>query len=365
MAIDSGKIEFIQLDCLRFDNQNPRLPRSLEKDERSVLQWMLQRESVTDLMSSIGAKGFFPGEPLLVIPNKDKTYTVIEGNRRYTASLLLSHPDLAPIQKNSVTTISRESTHHPEKLPCLTFENRDAILDYLGYRHITGVEAWDALAKARYLRQLSNRIDIKDFKKKCKSLAAQIGSTPQYVKQLLLGIELFDYIENANFFNIKGLDDQTFEFGTFYTAIGRTNIASYIGIDLEHINPTHNLQKDNLSELVHWIFEKNAENQTRIGESRNLSKLDKILDPKYKAALQSFKEGSSLSAAINLTDDADSIVLRQLGSASQSVDLAWTRLPYVKDYSKIDKQIILNINSTLKNIHALLLTKTDDKSLDL
>lgn len=356
---DSSQIKFLAIDKLEYDLNNPRLPKSLGKDKKDILDWMISKENITDLMSSIAEKGFFPGEPILVIPGESNQYTVIEGNRRYTATLLLSHPELAPQKKGTITDIVTNANHIPNELPALIFEKREDIIDYLGYRHITGVEPWDALAKARYLRQLSKSISGSDFGEKCKSLARQIGSKAPYVKQLLLGIELYETIETNDFFGIKGLDDRTFEFGTFYTGIVRPNISKYLGLDFEAERPAQNIDITNLNEFTTWLFKENDEGKTRLGESRNLTKLDKILDPQYPQALEAFKEGTSLEFASELTDEPDQIVKENLKKCEEIVMLTWKYFPQVKDYSSLKKEDLRKISQYIKQMHEMLISKQE------
>lgn len=364
--INSNNIELMSLDSLVYDLENPRLPNSLGRDITDVLDWMLSKENVTDLMLSIGEKGFFPGEPILVIPHTSipNKYVVIEGNRRYTAVFLLSHPELAPLKKMTVLDIARNAPHIPKEIPTLVFNERSDIIDYLGYRHITGVEPWDALAKARYLRQLSSSVPDSDFREKCKSLARQIGSKAPYVKQLLLGIELYDLIESYNFFGIKGLDDRSFDFGTFYTGIVKPNIAEYLRLDLDNESPTKEVSSEALEDITNWMFKKNEEGQTRLGESRNLGKLDKILDPKYPKALEAFRDGHSLSIAAELTDETDKIILDSIRRSEENILLAWKYLPLMKDYSLLKKDDLKKISSYIKQIYETLEKKQAENQED-
>lgn len=46
------------------------------------------------------------------------------------------------------------SKNAPSVAPCIIYDNEADIIDYLGYRHITGVKDWGALEKARYLDRL-------------------------------------------------------------------------------------------------------------------------------------------------------------------------------------------------------------------
>ena len=91
------QIEFIDVDNLHFDPANPRLPSSVVdgKDDQAVITWMLKDASIIELMGSIGMKGFFPAEPLLVTrdPKRTKHFIVVEGNRRLAAVKLLRDPE--------------------------------------------------------------------------------------------------------------------------------------------------------------------------------------------------------------------------------------------------------------------------------
>jgi len=117
MAEDKS-IQQIPLDQLTFDIENPRIPKSLNgEDEVSVLEWMINKENVIDLMYSIGEKGFFPGEPLLVIFDETRgKFISIEGNRRYTATYLLQYPDKAPVRKATINEISVNAKHRPNEI---------------------------------------------------------------------------------------------------------------------------------------------------------------------------------------------------------------------------------------------------------
>lgn len=362
---NNDRIIQIPIDELVYDIENPRIPRSIkQEDAESVLEWMINKENVIDLMYSIGEKGFFPGEPLLVIRREsDGKYVTVEGNRRYTATYLLQYPEEAPVRKSTVSEIVANANFRPESLPVVVFNTREEIVDYLGYRHITGVEPWDALSKARYLKMLYDRLDgDMTPADKYRALARQIGSRAPYVRQILLGGRLVEVIEEADYFNIRDLSDQTFEFGSFYTAIVKPNIATYIGLNVDEDDALKNLEMDHLCDLVTWMFEKNGENQTRIGESRNLSRLNKILDPQYSKALVAFKNGMSLSSAAELTDEADEIVSKKINESLEALKIAWSYFPSIKDYDVIDQEQLKDINKTAAAFYKALVSKLTSES---
>jgi len=344
------KIQMIPVDELVFDPENPRLPQTIRKNKDSkdyetmVVDWMLQFENIIELMGSIGEKGFFVAEPLLVVDvlNTGK-FEVVEGNRRLTATKLLNNPELASKRKNSLKEVVAEAKVTPTELPVVVFQNRSEVLAYLGYKHITGVEAWDALAKAKYLKQLIATLPDDTLDNKCRTLAKLIGSRADYVKLLLIGVDVYYEIEKADFYHIPGLSEESFEFGVFYTAINRANICKYVGLDFDDENPLKNISQDHLEDLTKWVFEENSEGYTKVGESRNLQKLDRVLDDHFPKALVAFKEGRTLDEAARLTDHPDIIFEKGLNDSLIYLEQARNTMHMVDKPTQTQSDILKQI----------------------
>ncbi len=151
-------INFVSVDELYLDPDNPRLPTTVDRSNDSMLDYIARHFSIEELMQAIGVNGYFPGEPLLVVPRERGGFTVVEGNRRLTAVKLLNTPEL--VAKRSIKCIADDAEGVPKSLPVVQFNEREDILTYLGHRHITGVKAWKSLAKARYLRELFDSLKI-------------------------------------------------------------------------------------------------------------------------------------------------------------------------------------------------------------
>lgn len=185
----------------------------------------------------------------------------------------------------------------------MLFDEEGEIRKYLGYRHVTGIKAWKALEKARYIQSLLPSLDSSySFDKKCAELAKQIGSRRDYVKRQLVGISIYDRIEEDSFFKIPDLDDTTFHFVNLTDSLNRPNIAKFFNVDFNKENPLEKLSYKNVKDWTHWLFEKNTENTTRLrGTSNNLSKLDKIVA--NKEALDAFRQGVPLKKALEYTED--------------------------------------------------------------
>ena len=295
------EIKFISIENLIFDPENPRLPSRVDAtEEEQVLKWMLEDATLIELMLSIGEHGYFPGEPLLGVEFQEDKYTVVEGNRRLAAAKFLQYPGLATIRKTNVEEASSTSAHKPQELPVVIFLHRNEILDYLGYRHITGIKEWPPLAKARYLLQLYERLTCDGDREKFRILARRIGSRSDYVARLLAGLKLFMKIAKEDYFGIQDIDEETIAFSLLTTAINYTNIARFLGLKSGQDPSLHGLKKANLEKLLRWVFEKQENKKTRIRESRNLKLLNSIVAS--DEALEVFEGGASIDAAAEIAE---------------------------------------------------------------
>lgn len=311
----------IEIDKLEFDKNNPRLPKKLYgASESDVIQWMILDASLLDLIASIASNGFFPGEPLLVVENNDK-YTVIEGNRRLASCKILINPSLASVKTKSVTNVleTTDSRNIPEKVPAFVFEKREDILAYLGYRHVTGVKSWGALPKAKYLFELfqliKENISLKD---KCKLLAKQIGSRGDYVLRLLTSYELFLEMEKNDFFGIKKLSEENIEFSNLVDSATRFgNISKFLNIDFDDEIPLKNLDLDRYAELTKWLFERDEDNKTKLGENRNIRLLNQVVA--NDKALTAFRADTNIKEAFLLTSVPDEIFTKSISSSLKNL----------------------------------------------
>ncbi len=346
MSNSPSSIDLVPMQVLRFDPQNPRLPTSIKgSDEQAVLLYLLKDASLTELMGSIGEQGYFAGEPLLICPNpqaKDE-YLVIEGNRRFASVKLLSNPELAPINKSSVQLVSTDSKFKPTELPCVIYPSRESILSHLSYRHITGVKAWNPLQKARYLSQLRQGVLEQPLDVQFRKLAKTIGTKSDYVARLLAGNAVYNRIEENNFFDIPRLNEDTFNFAVLTTAFTYTNIRTFIGLDSDDPT-TPDLKMPALRELTQWIFEKNDQNMTRLGESRNLKFLSKIVA--NEDALKAFQSGMPLVDAKDLTEAPTEIFQSALLQAKDKMILArgtlhLIALPTISDDEVLGEVILI------------------------
>jgi len=229
----------------------------------------------------------------------------VEGNRRLTAVKLLSHPEIATVKKVSVQEIAKNAKHRPPQIPCLVFEDKNEILKYLGFRHITGIKSWRLLEKARYLSEMKQR-DFAGipFIKSCSEIAKVIGSRGDYVKRLLIGYELYKVVEDEKFYQIDNLNDTRFFLNYFTDSLNRDNIREFLGVNLNNETPMEKLDKVHLNKITHWWFEKTNGQSRVLGDSDGLKHLDAVVG--HPEALKAFDETPiTIYEAYEITGDLD------------------------------------------------------------
>lgn len=328
-------IEFVDIERLLLDSENPRLPEDLTpRTQEKMIAYIASKGAIEDLMSSIGKNGFFVGEALVAYRNaadKPDQLRVIEGNRRLTAVKLLLKPSLYA-NRPSIRELAESAKHKSKllELPVVIFQTREEVLPYLGSRHIVGVRQWEPLAKARYMRQLFNSLHKKGQQPKegYRAVAEQIGSYKRtdYIKSNLDGLAVYEVMDKKDFYGIKDLSEETIDFGTLYTAVGYDQVAEYIGAAkfnpktklyerLEPISTPSILKADKVKRLTEWLYKENEDGERIVGESRKLPILAKILaSPEAREELES---GASLDIAYGYTTGVNDDLMEHLQAAKK------------------------------------------------
>ncbi|MDR1921318.1 MAG: ParB N-terminal domain-containing protein [Candidatus Adiutrix sp.] len=295
------------LDQLHLDPRNPRLTEEVRSGgEEAIIEWMLKDGNIIELMASISATGYSDAEPVLVAPNPDERvggYIVVEGNRRLTAVKLLNDPSKAHLRSKMVKLTADEAYHDPPKeLPVLIYKRRDDILDYLGYRHITGIKAWRAREKAEYLWQLYQRNTDAPHNQDAnvlKKVAKVVGSNANAAKKTIVTLQLVKQAEETAFWDSGSeIERDDVEFSVLGTALSYSEIKQFLGIQEDGAWGLSNLNAENVKSLFSWLFGKNK----KVSESRKIKTLAKIVAS--EEALRKLKEGQSLDIAAEYSSEA-------------------------------------------------------------
>lgn len=318
------QFKLIKIENLQLDLFNPRLPKSKQgKDENAVIEYLLLEAATTELMESIGENDFFVGEMLLVIPSEQKdNYVVVEGNRRLAAVKLLSNHSLATVKKQTTKEIADNAKYKPTELPCLVFNKREEIQQFLGFVHITGKKSWRMLEKARYLHDLRHSGSYKELSLSdaSKEIARIIGSRSPYVRKMLISYALYEIVEDEKFYQIDGLSDSTFFLNYFSDGLQKENIRKYLNINLDSETPLNKLDHEHLKEMTMWWFQKSEGVSRVLGDSEGMRLLNEVLG--NSVALEAFKRGSTIYYAYELTNDIDYQFEKKVKEAVQALEQA-------------------------------------------
>lgn len=338
----------IRIDNLKFDKDNPRLPQKLigNEKEADVIDYMLRNGNILELMKSIAETGYSDAEPLLVVQDgADDKYTVVEGNRRLTAIKLLNNPELAKVRKDSVREILSEAKVIPEDVPVIVYDKREDILDYLGYRHITGVKEWGPLEKARYLEQLYYIHNGEQNKGTIYSkLAKMIGSKANYVYKLHQALKLYDKANDEAYYGAKITEEQI-SFSLITTALGYNEIVEFLGLNDSQNDILENLNEKNYEKLFLWLFDKESQ---KVFDSRQISDLAQIVAK--PVALEKLENGSSIEEAVLYTEKPAKAFMDMLDNAKKSLKQASEAIAQLSEEPVGAKEILEENEKIIKMI---------------
>lgn len=327
------KSDVLPVSQLRFDKRNPRFPTDVANgSEDLLLERFVRDERLLEIIDSIGDQGYFPGEPLLVVPTGRGKYTVVEGNRRLAALKLLTGELEPPSGRISIENAVKEAKFRPDVVPCLIFDKENQILRYLGFRHITGIKAWGALQKARYMERLlaENYSDV-PLSDGLKLLARETGSKPGYLGQMLSALALYKEAESSNFFGLE-IDSSDIDFSILSTSLSYSTIVDYLGLEGRADINLEALHQDHLKDIFLWLFVKKSNQKSVVGESRNLKRLAAVVAS--SAATKHLKISGLLDEAFEYSKGPATALTESLVHAERRLKAAWDWLPRVSDLNQ-------------------------------
>lgn len=310
MEIDYSSIPVTDL---HFDPRNPRIPAGIDpSDDQAVLDWMLQDAGLVELMGSIAVKGFFPAEPLLVTPREAESgYWVLEGNRRLAAVTLILEPERAPRRRNAVNAMAEQAVRREalRSLPSAIFQRREDVLDYLGYRHITGIKQWEPAAKARYLEELYMKYKISAGEGVYRKIARIIGSRADYVSRLLGALRLYELVVDDP--EGLALQEEEVAFSLLTLSLNYSSVAAYLGLPSLNQEAFDKVDREKLRHLATWLYVEQPDlGRTQLGDSRNMKFLAASVG--HEEGLEALLRGEPVEEAARATIDVDALFLRAL-----------------------------------------------------
>lgn len=289
-----GETKMIAISDLLLDPQNPRLPEfkkgASQADLAITLDMGFDAYTVAELLA---LHGYFPSEPMIAIPGENGKWIVVEGNRRLTAVLGLTDPNIRGqfLDVMKWETLASTSKLLPTDLiPVVIAKNRLDVVPVIGTKHIAGILAWRPYPQARYI---ANLIDVENLTSG--QVSSMIGLPKTTVSDL--------YREQAIAAQAKaiGIDTGNVEssFSLLTVAMRNSKLREHVGAPISSqfqpgSNPIPDDKIEELREVLAFIFG-NHEMEPVVSDSRQITSLANVVA--NNDGLQALRDGKSLEEA--------------------------------------------------------------------
>jgi len=222
--------EDIDYTRLRFDPNNPRLPENLKgAPSNKLAEYYYEHSVITDLVKSMAESGFFPHEPMIVVPNEDGTFWVAEGNRRLTALCLIHGREETQDLPRPDVEFTRPQIDRLLNVPCVVSKDLEAIRKFIGFRHISGPLTWEPEAKARFLVEQVERAVAERREKPFLYVANSVGSNTQTVRGAYAAMKLLWTARDEMGEDVSQIQNN--RFGVWLRLMSSPDFRKFIGFD--------------------------------------------------------------------------------------------------------------------------------------
>jgi hypothetical protein len=273
---------FVNVDVLKFDKQNPRIPNEHFDNEDDVIKFLIEQFDVEELIQSILYSGWIDYEPLIV----DQTSNVVyEGNRRLAALRLIQDPDLRKRVRYDLPSF--EHAHTPPTAIRVRFvPNRTAARSFMAFKHINGPYKWDAYAKAKYAAEWLAEGESID------TLSRMLGDNFNTVRRLVAGYHVLEQAQHEKVFSLNDRTKKRFAFSHLYTAVSRPAVRDFLGMteddgDAISDKPVPGANLDNLERLMSWLYGQESKREPTViaSQNPNLNQLVRVIEHKDALAI--------------------------------------------------------------------------------
>ncbi len=320
----------VALSDLHFDNHNPRFgPDSGDqKNEGKILDRIVEKHGVGDLLSSLAVNGYSDAEPLIGLRLKDGRIVIKEGNRRLAACLIITGDNRAKNQQKRTDRYSSLWEEYGKQtidpVPVILFEEHESnlILPYLGVKHIVGAEEWSAWAKAAWANELINKHGVA-----LDQAMAMIGDEQRQLPRWLGSYYFIQQLIDEGRFNPKDSDKKggggsEFPFSLIYNALGYSNIKVWVGFNNES-DPRHNpIPPDKLdaaTDFVDFICGNTSKGVEPVAsDNRQFKLLNRVAGDKESLFL--LKQGESLEKVARRLEPVEDQLMEGLLTVQRSLE---------------------------------------------
>lgn len=323
-----------KVDNLLLDGKNPRIPeekQSLSQDELMI--FVAEEYNSIAIAHSIADHQYFSAEPLIAIPAKEKEYfIVVEGNRRLAALKLLLHPELRAKLSDRTEWDEISTKNIPQQVPVIIVKNRREVAPIIGYRHISGIQPWDAYSKARYIAaQIEGGLNFNQT-------AVEVGEKKSEVRANYRNYRIAEQVSDLGV-DVNELNDLRNNFGVFTRAMQSADLRKFIGapaqdkvsIAKRQIPPK---KKEALKEFVSLLFGP----KSIIEDSRDLTKLGRVIAS--TEGLKVLRKEHNLTEAHIASGGLRERLINRLSDSAHNLRAAKDDMPAYKKDPEVQKLII-------------------------
>ena len=336
----------VPVERLHPDPQNPRLPaESQGANEPELLKVLHAEFNLEELADSMATNGYFDEEPLVAIPkgitktlaragadpessryadylafieDESTHFTVVEGNRRLATALLLLDANLrSTLSIRSWPAPSRKVAEDLRVLPVIIYPTRDAVVPYLGVRHIVGIQKWDIYPRARYIAQM-----VEEQLLSLDRIQEQIGDRNNSARKSYVCYKALQQVQDE--FDIDTRPGQN-DFSLLLLALGQGNIKRFLGLpkkwaEIPADQPVSKKYLPNLKKLYLWLFG-DRDKKPVISESRDITNyLSSVVE--HVVAVAHLEKTGRLEEAYDLSDGEEKMLLKYLANANTKLEAA-------------------------------------------
>ncbi len=301
---------------LLLDAENPRLPDDYRSaSQQELLAYMEKQYDLEELGWSMVEHGYFGEEPLLVIPAEEhEKRIVVEGNRRLaTLRLLTDHQARQLVGKtiwSELADLAVEEGQDLTRVPVRKYASRVDLLEYLGFRHVSGLMQWEAEAKARFVYRL-----VTEYGYNFEQVARTIGGRPDAIRRQYVAWSAVVQARNAGVDVSPGVR----RFGVLYRSFQSPGTREFLHLQgwtdatPELREPLAEDGTNRLDELQSFVFGP----ERVIKESRRLDDLAKVLaEP---VALEVLRQERDVDVALRELPNDRTAVLATMRTAYRSL----------------------------------------------
>lgn len=331
---------------LLLDTMNPRIPedkQSLSQDD--LIIFVAEEYNSIAIARSIASHQYFPSEPLIAAPTKeDGHFVVVEGNRRLAALKLLLDPHLREKLSNRDEWDQIAVKNVPEQVPVVVVKNRREVAPIIGYRHISGIQPWDAYSKARYIAaQIEGGLDFK-------KTALEVGEKPSEVRSNYRNYRIAEQVSKSKI-DPEELNDLVNNFGVFTRAMQTAALRDFVGAPPQDKvttskSPIPSKKKESLKELIGFLFGPRAV----LDDSRDLTKLGKVISS--SDGLKTLRKERNLEMAHVASGGLRDRLIGRLDASARNLRAAKDDMPKYKKDSEV-KKLLEECREALEDLEAV------------